>query len=100
MRWRSVSLTACSLGAGLALAGCDGGQERLPVLTALQLARLADDVATGRGCGRQLVAGAIAAVNRDEVPASLQEQLLSESNRIAAICSRSAARALARRLRP
>jgi hypothetical protein len=89
-----------SCGAVLALAGCGGGRERLPVLTALQLTRLAEGVAAGRGCGRPLVVTAVAAVNRDEVPASVQEQLLSDVNRIAATCSRAAARDLARRLRP
>jgi hypothetical protein len=80
------------------LAGCGGG-ERLPVLTSLRLARLADQVAAGRGCGRALVAAAVAAVNRGEVPAWLQEQLVSDANRIAATCSRTEARALAARLR-
>jgi hypothetical protein len=86
----------------LALAGCggSGGSGRLPVLTALQLARLADRVAAGQNCGAPLVKAAIAAVNRGEVPGSLQEQLLSDANRVAATCSRSAARALSQRLRP
>jgi hypothetical protein len=85
----------------LALAGCggnDGG--RLPVLTALQLARLADRVAAGQNCGVPLVKATIAAVNRGDVPGSLQEQLLSDANRVAATCSRTAARALSRRLLP
>jgi hypothetical protein len=88
-------LTACS---ALALAGCGSG-DRLPVLTSLRLARLADDVARGRTCGRPLVAAAIAAVNRGEVPAALQENLLSAANRIAATCSRQQSRAFAAQLR-
>jgi hypothetical protein len=100
MRLRSASLTACSLAAVVALAGCGDDRERLPVLTALRLARLAESVAAGRGCGEPLVAGAVAAVNRGDVPAPLQERLLSDVNRVAATCSRAAARDLARRLRP
>jgi hypothetical protein len=99
MRWRSVSPTACSAVAALALAGCGGGADRLPVLTSLRLARLADQVSAGRSCGGTLVAAAVAAVNQGEVPASLQEQLVSEANRIAATCSRAEARAFAARLR-
>jgi hypothetical protein len=99
MRWRNASLTACSV---VALAGCGGGEggERLPVLTALRLARLADGVAAGRGCGAPLVKATIAAVNHGDVPGPLQERLLSDANRIAATCSRAAARTLAARLRP
>jgi hypothetical protein len=101
MRWRSVSRTACSAALlVLALAGCGASRERLPVLTALQLAQLADRVAAGQDCGAPLVKATIAAVNRHEVPGSLQEQLLSDANRIAAGCSRAAARTLAARLRP
>ena len=88
MRWRSVSLTACS--AALLAAGCGGG-ERLPVLTALQLQRLAD-----RGDCRALVQAAIGAVNRHEVPPAVQEQLLSDVQ----ACSKARARELARRLAP
>jgi len=100
MRWRSASRTACSAAVlVLVLAGCGGSAERLPVLTALRLARLADGVAAGRDCGVPLVKATIAAVNRGEVPGSLQEQLLSDANRVAATCSRTAARALAARLR-
>ena len=97
MRWRNASLTACSV---VALAGCGGSGERLPVLTALDLARLADRVAAGRDCGAPLVQATIAAVNQGEVPGPLQERLLSDANRVAATCSRTAARALAARLRP
>ena len=99
MRWRNASLTACSV---VALAGCGGGEggERLPVLTALRLARLADRVAAGQDCGAPLVKATIAAVNRGDVPGSLQEQLLSDANRIAATCLRAAARSLSRRLAP
>jgi len=103
MRWRSASRTACSAGVALAvaaLAGCGGGSERLPVLTALRLSRLAGDVAAGRSCGGPLLQATIAAVNRGEVPEALQEQLVSDANRVAATCSRPAARALAERLRP
>ena len=100
MRWRSVSRTACSALAGLALAGCGGSAERLPVLTSLRLAQLADQVAAGRSCGGPLLAAVVAAVNRGEVPASLQDPLVSGANRIAASCSRRAARDLATRLRP
>jgi hypothetical protein len=99
MRWRSVSATACS-GALLVLAGCGGDGGRLPVLTAVRLARLADRVAAGVDCGQPLVAAAVAALNHGEVPGSLQEQLLSDANRVAATCSRQAARALSARLRP
>ena len=101
MRWRSASRTACSTAVlVLALAGCGASGERLPALTALRLARLADRVAAGQNCGAPLVKATIAAVNRGEVPGSLQEQLLSDANRVAATCSRTAARALAARLRP
>ena len=101
MRWRSASRTASSAAVlVLALAGCGGSGEGLPVLTALHLARLADRVAAGQDCGAPLVKATIAAVNRGEVPGSLQEQLLSDANRIAANCSRPAARALSRRLAP
>ena len=96
MRWRSVSLTASS---ALLLAGCGGG-ERLPVTTALRLSALAGQVARGENCGAPLVAAAIAAVNRGEVPAGLQEPLVSDANRIAATCSRGAAQWLAARLSP
>ena len=120
MRWRIVSLSACSA-LLLALAGCgspkaasrptrSGGlgpaalrayaSERLPVLTSLRLARLADRTASGGDCGRPLLAAAIAAVNRGEVPGPLQERLLSDANTIAATCSRAAAGALADGLRP
>jgi hypothetical protein len=98
MRWRNASLTACSV---VALAGCGGGGERLPVLTALDLARLADRVAGGRDdCGDSLVRAAIAVVNRGDVPAALQEQMLSDANHVRATCSRRAAAVLAERLRP
>jgi hypothetical protein len=99
MRWRSASVTACSV-AALTLAGCGESGERLPVLTGLRLARLADRVVSGKDCGRQLVAATVGAVNRGEVPEGLQEPLLSNANRVAATCSRAAARALAARLRP
>jgi hypothetical protein len=98
MRWRSASLTACS--AAVLAAGCGGGGEHLPVLTALRLTTLAADVAAGRGCGDPLVAAAVAAVNVGEVPEALQEQLLGDVNRVRATCSRTQARALADRLRP
>jgi hypothetical protein len=101
MRWLNASRTACSAAVlALALAGCGGSGERLPVLTALHLARLADRVAAGQDCGAPLVQAAIAAVNQGAVPGPLQEPLLSDANRIAATCSRAAARALAARLRP
>jgi hypothetical protein len=90
----------CSAAAALSLVGCGGSEERLPVLTALRLERLAEQVAAGSSCGDRLLAGAVASVNRGEVPAALQERLLSDANRIAATCSRSAARVLAERLRP
>jgi hypothetical protein len=99
MRSRSAWVTACSA-ALLALAGCGGGGERLPVLTGLRLALLAEQVARGEGCGRPLVAATIRAINRGEVPPALQERLLSDANRIAATCSRVAARGLAERLQP
>jgi len=82
MSWRSVSLTACS--AALLAAGCGGG-DRLPVLTALRLERLA-----ARHDCRALVREAVAAVNRGEVPPALQEQVVSDAN----------ACRLARRFRP
>jgi hypothetical protein len=97
MRWRNASLTACSV---VVLAGCGGSGERLPVLTALDLARLADRVAAAQDCGAPLVEATIAAVNRREVPGPLQEQLLSDVNRVRATCSRRAAAALAAQLRP
>ena len=100
MRWRSASRTACSAAVVAALAGCGGGSERLPVVTALRLSRLAGDVAAGRGCGAPLVRATIAAVNGGEVPEALQEQLVSDVNRIAATCSRPRARKLAERLEP
>jgi hypothetical protein len=101
MRWRSVSRTGCSVAAVLALAGCGSGNgERLPVLTSLHLAALADDVAAGRSCGRPLLAATVAAINRHEVPDSLLEPLTAAANRIAATCSRGEARDLAERLRP
>jgi hypothetical protein len=101
MRWQSVSRTGCSTAVlAVALAGCGGSAERLPVLTALRLARLADRVAAGQGCGTPLVKATIAAVNNGAVPSSLQEGLLSDTNRIAATCSRAAAASLAARLRP
>jgi hypothetical protein len=95
MRWRSVSLTASSV---LLLAGCGG--ERLPVTTALRLSALAGQVARSENCGAPLVRATIAAVNRGEVPAGLQEPLVSDANRIAATCSRDAAQRLAARLSP
>jgi hypothetical protein len=104
MRWRSVSRTACSgavvAAAVAALAGCGDGSERLPVVTALRLSRLAGDVAAGRGCGTPVLRATIAAVNGGEVPEALQEQLVSDANRIAASCSRPRARKLAERLEP
>ena len=75
MCWRSVSLTACSAAAALFVAGCGGG-ERLPVNTALRLDRLA----AHHQCPA-LIRETIAAVNRREVPPSLQETLVSEANR-------------------
>jgi hypothetical protein len=69
-------------------------------LTAIRLARLADRVAAGKDCGRPLVAATVRAVNRGDVPAGSQEQLLSAVNRVAATCSRAAARALAAQLAP
>ncbi len=50
--------------------------ERLPVLTALRLERLAQ-----RHDCRRLLREAVAAVNRHEVPPPLQEPLLSAANR-------------------
>jgi hypothetical protein len=99
MRSRNAWATACSA-AALALAACGGTGERLPVLTGVRLARLAERVASGSDCGRPLVAAAVRAVNRGEVPAGLQERLLSDANRVAATCSRAAAGAFAARLRP
>jgi hypothetical protein len=92
MRWRNVSLLVCS---ALVLAGCGGTSERLPVLTALELARIAE-----RGDCGALVRAAIAAVNRHEVPAALQEQVLSDVQALAASCSPARAHELARRLAP
>jgi hypothetical protein len=100
MRWRSASATASSLATALVLAGCGGGGERPPVSTSLRLARLADRVATGKDCGRPLVEAMVAAVDRGEIPPGEQERLLSDANKIAATCSRAAARALADRLAP
>jgi hypothetical protein len=101
MRWQNASRTACSAAVlVLALAGCGESSERLPVLTALRLARLADRVASGQDCGAPLVKATIASVNQGVVPGPLQEQLLSDANRVAATCSRKAASALSRRLRP
>ena len=57
-------------------AGCGGGSDRLPVLTALRLQRLAD----AHDC-RGLIRAAVVAVNRHEIPAALQEPLLAEANR-------------------
>ncbi len=100
MRWRSASATACSLALLVALAGCGGGDERLPVLTSMRLARLADQVASGKDCGKPLLDAVVDAVNRGEVPRTSQEELLSAANRIAATCSRTSARALAAQLTP
>jgi hypothetical protein len=101
MPWLNASRTACSAAVlAFALAGCGESGERLPVLTALHLARLADRVAAGQDCGAPLVQATISAVNQGVVPGPLQEPLLSDANRIAATCSRAAARALASRLRP
>ena len=75
MCWRSVSLTACSAAAALFVAACGGG-ERLPVNTALRLDRLA----AHHRCAA-LIRETIGAVNRREVPPSLQETLVSEANR-------------------
>jgi hypothetical protein len=100
MRARAATTAALALAGVLALAGCGGTGERLPVLTALDLARLADRVAAGRSCGGPLVAAVVAAVNRHEVPDALQERLVSDANRIAATCSRAAATAFAAELRP
>ncbi len=100
MRWRSVSRTACSCAAVLALGGCGSTGDRPPVVTALRLAQLAEAVAAGRDCGGPLVAAVVAAVNRKEVPPSLQESLLADANEIAATCSRRRARELADRLSP
>jgi hypothetical protein len=74
MSWRIVSASACSL--ALLAAGCGDGAERLPVLTALRLQRLAD----AHEC-RALIRGAVEAVNRHDIPAALQERLLTETNR-------------------
>jgi hypothetical protein len=68
-------LTACSAAAALVVAGCGGG-ERLPVTTALRL----DALARHHRCAT-LIRETIAAVNRHEVAASLQEPLVSEANR-------------------
>ena len=101
MRWPNAWRTAYSAAVlSLALAGCGGSGERLPVLSALHLARLADRVAAGQDCGAPLVQATIAAVNQGVVPGPVQEPLVSDANRIAATCSRIAARALAARLRP
>ncbi len=100
MRWRSASLTASSLLALALLAACGETRERLPVMTSLRLARLADDVASGRDCGRPLLRATVDAVNRGEVPEPLLEPLTSAANRIAATCSRREARALRARLAP
>jgi hypothetical protein len=51
-------------------------KERLPVLTAMRLER-----AAARHDCRRLLRGAIVALNRHEVPSTLQEPLLSEANR-------------------
>ena len=93
MRWRSASLAACS--AALLLAGCGDSRARLPVLTAVRLTHLAE-----RGDCAGLQRATIAAINRGEVPAALQEELLSDVNEAAAVCSPTALRALAERLRP
>ena len=85
---------AVTLSAAVLAAGCGGSGERLPVLTGLRLAALAE-----RGACPGLVGAAVAAVNRGEVPGPLQEPLLSDANRVTASCSRAAAQALARRLR-
>jgi hypothetical protein len=97
MRWRSVSLTACSA-AALAVAGCGGGDERVPKKTGSRLSALAEQVADGKNCGAPLLREMIAAVNRGEIPHELQETLVSEANRVATTCSRSAARKLADQL--
>jgi len=73
MSWRIASASVCS---AVLLAGCGGGTERLPVLTALRLQRLAD----AHDCGG-LIRAAVAAVNRREIPRALQEPLLAELNR-------------------
>jgi hypothetical protein len=78
----------------LLAAGCGGG-EQLPVSTALRLQRLAE-----RGDCRGLVQATIAAVNNGQVPAALQEELLSDAQALAASCSRDAARRFAARLAP
>jgi hypothetical protein len=98
MRWRSVSLTACS--AALVVAGCGGGEDKLPERTAVRLSTLARQVVQGKNCGAPLLAATIAAVNRAEVPHSLQETLLSDANRVAATCSKAVARQLAERVSP
>jgi hypothetical protein len=84
----------------LALSGCSSTRDRPPVMTALRLAQLAENVAAGRGCGEPLVAAVVTAVNRKELPPSLQESVLADANEIAATCSRSRARELADRLSP
>jgi hypothetical protein len=96
MRWRSVSLTVCS--AALLAAGCGGGADKLPKETAQRLSALAEQVVRGKNCGAPLLAATVAAVNRGEVPQPLQETLVSDANRIAATCSRPAARRFAERL--
>jgi hypothetical protein len=98
MRWRSVSLTACS--AALLAAGCGGSGDELPEKTAVRLSTLARQVVQGKNCGGPLLGATIAAVNRGEVPQSLQETLVSDANRVAATCSKAAARRLAERLSP
>ena len=77
MRWRHVSLTACSCGV-LLLAGCGGSGSK----TLHELAPVAERAArSGDGCdAQQLLEALIAAVNAGAVPPSRQEELLSLAN--------------------
>lgn len=79
MRWRHVSLTACSCGV-LLLAGCGGSGNA----TLHELAPLAERVArSGDGCDAQRLLGAlIAAVNAGAVPPARQEELISLANAV------------------
>jgi hypothetical protein len=113
MRWRLVSVTACSV----ALAACGGGAQRLDPEQAAALAARAERIAVTASAGRTCAAARAAAtlqrdliaeVNAGHVPDGVQEELLADANELVARlpCPRQArpgaaavARRLARRVR-
>jgi hypothetical protein len=90
MRWRLVSVTACS---ALLVACGGGGAQRLDPERAAALAARAERIATDAGAGRTCAAARaarilqqdlIAEVNERHVPDGLQEGLLADSNELIA----------------